>query len=82
MKDFVHVGTNSYIAVDDIETVSPPESAPIKRLVSTAKDEDRCVELTYGRRTKSVITLQSGKIVLSSTLPQTIIQRIAEKKCD
>lgn len=78
MKKFVNVGTNSFVAVDEIETIAPPESAPIKRMVSTAKDEDRCVELTYGRRVKSVIVLKTGKIVLSSTLPQSIIKRIAE----
>ena len=78
MKNFVNVGTNSFVSVDEIETISPPESAPIKRMVNTAKDEDRCVELTYGRRVKSVIVLKTGKVVLSSTLPQSIIKRIAE----
>ena len=79
MKNFVNVGTNSFIAVDEIESVSPPESAPIKRMVSQAKDENRCIEVTYGKRVKSVIVLRSGKIVLSAILPQTIVERIAVK---
>ena len=79
MKNFVNVGTNSFIAVDQIESVSPPESAPIKRMVSQAKDENRCIEVTYGKRVKSVIVLRSGKIVLSAILPQTIVERIAVK---
>lgn len=76
---FVNVGTNSFVNVSEIETISPPESAPLKRMVSLAKDENRCIEVNYGRRVKSVIVLKSGKVVLSATLPQTIAQRIAEK---
>ena len=82
MKCFVNVGTNSYIAVNEIESVSPPESAPIKRMVNLAKDENRCVEVNYGKRVKAVIVLKSGKIFLSALLPQTIVDRIAAKNCE
>lgn len=82
MKGFVNVGTNSYISVNEIESVSPPESAPIKRMVSLAKDENRCVEVNYGKRVKAVIVLKSGKIFLSALLPQTIVERIAAKNCE
>lgn len=82
MKSFVNVGTNSYIAVNEIESVSPPESAPIKRMVNLAKDENRCVEVNYGKRVKAVIVLKSGKIFLSALLPQTIVDRIAAKNCE
>ena len=82
MKDFVNVGTNSYIAVNEIESVSPPESAPIKRMVNLAKDENRCVEVNYGKRVKAVIVMKSGKIFLSALLPQTIVDRIAAKNCE
>lgn len=82
MKGFVNVGTNSYIAVNEIESVSPPESAPIKRMVNLAKDENRCVEVNYGKRVKAVIVLKSGKIFLSALLPQTIVDRIAVKNCE
>lgn len=82
MKGFVNVGTNSYISVNEIESVSPPESAPIKRMVNLAKDENRCVEVNYGKRVKAVIVLKSGKIFLSALLPQTIVDRIASKNCE
>lgn len=82
MKTFVNVGTNSFVAVKEIESISPPESAPIKRMVNLAKDENRCVEVNYGKRVKSVIVMKSGKILLSAMLPQTIIQRIAAKNCE
>lgn len=82
MKKFVNVGTNSFISIDEIESVSPPESAPIKRMVNLAKDENRCVEVNYGKRVKSVIVVKSGKIFLSAMLPQTIAERIAAKNCE
>lgn len=76
---FVNVGTNSFVNIAEIESVSPPESAPVKRMVNLAKDENRCIEVNYGKRVKSVIVLKSGKILLSATLPQTIADRIAVK---
>lgn len=82
MKQFVNVGTNSFISIEDIESVSPPESAPIKRMVNLAKDENRCIEVNYGKRVKSVLVLKSGKIILSAMLPQTIVERIAAKNCE
>ena len=82
MKDFVNVGTNSYISVKEIESVSPPESAPIKRMVNLAKDENRCVEVNYGKRVKAVIVMKSGKIFLSALLPQTIVDLRAAKHCE
>ena len=74
----INVGVNSFVKISEIETISPPESAPVKRLVNTAKDNNTCVELTYGKRVKSVIVLKSGRVVLSSVLPQTLASRIAE----
>lgn len=78
----INVGTNSFVKISEIETISPPESAPIKRAINQAKDEGKCIEVTYGKRVKSVIILKSGKIVLSAVLPQTLAQRIAEKNCE
>ena len=72
----VNVGIDSYVRVDEIETVSPPVSRPIKRMIEKAKDEGKCIELLYGRAMKAVIILKSGTIVLSSSLPQTIVKRI------
>lgn len=79
MSKFINVGTNSYVSIDEIETISPPESAPIRRLVTLARDENRCIEVTYGKRVKAVLVLKSNKVVLSALLPQTIAERIALK---
>ena len=72
----LNVGDGSYVKIHEIEAIVPPESAPIKRMVSTSKDNEQCVDLTYGKRTKSVIVLKSGKLVLSSVLPDTLVNKL------
>lgn len=70
---------NSYVKISEIEVVAPPESAPLKRLVNDAKDKGNCIELTYGRKTKSVIVLKSGKIILSYITALTLANNINKK---
>lgn len=72
----VAIGNYGFINLNEVEAVLPPESAPIKRMVIAAKDNGTCIDMTYGRRTKSVIVLRTGKIVLSSTLPDTLSNRM------
>ena len=73
---------NSYIRISEIEVVAPPESAPLKRLMHDAKDTGKCVDLTYGRKTKSIIVLKSGKIVLSYITAPTLANNINKKLVD
>jgi regulator of extracellular matrix RemA (YlzA/DUF370 family) len=72
----ISIGNGSFVNRKEVEVILPPESAPIKRMISFAKDEMLCIDLTYGRRTKSVIILKTGKIILSPTLPDTLVNRM------
>lgn len=74
----INVG-NAYIRAEEIEVIAPPESAPIKRLVSDSKDKGLCVDLTYGKKTKSVIVLKSGKIVLSYVTSPTLSNKVNKR---
>lgn len=74
----INVG-NAYIKTEEIEVIAPPESAPIKRLVSDSKDKGTCVDLTYGKKTKSVIVLKSGKIVLSYVTSPTLFNKVNKR---
>ena len=75
----LNVGNGSFVKIEEIEVVMPPESAPLKRMVSDAKDAGTCIDLTYGKRVKSILVLKSGKIVLSSTLSATIVNNMMKK---
>lgn len=56
-----------------------PDSAPIKRMVSDGKERGIVIDATYGRRTKAVILMDSGQIVLSALQPDTISARLSGK---
>lgn len=74
----INVG-NAFIKTEEIEVIAPPESAPIKRVVSDSKDKGLCVDLTYGKKTKSVIVLKSGKIVLSYVTSPTLSNKVNKR---
>ncbi len=66
------------ISAERIVSVISPESAPIKRLIQEAKDDGRAIDATYGRKTRAVIVMDSGHIVLSSLITETLASRINE----
>ena len=65
-----------YVSAERIVAIVSPESAPIKRLVQEAKDNKTAVDATYGRRTRAVLIMDSGHIILSAVQPETVGGRI------
>ncbi|MBQ6945546.1 MAG: DUF370 domain-containing protein [Ruminococcus sp.] len=74
----INIGYGNMISAERIVTVISPESAPIKRLIQEAKDDGRAIDATYGRKTRAVIVMDSGHIVLSSLITETLASRINE----
>lgn len=72
----INIGYGNIISAERIVTVISPDSAPIKRLVQEAKDDGRAIDATYGRKTRSVIVMDSGHIILSSLITDTLASRI------
>lgn len=62
--------------------VVSPESAPIKRIIQDVRDKGLLVDATYGRRTRAVIIMNSGHVILSPIQPETIAGRMADKNTD
>ena len=73
--ELVHVGFGNIIAVNKVVAIAHPNSAPVKRMVQEGKDEGVVVDLTSGRKTKAVIVMDSGHIVLAAIAPETIAGR-------
>jgi Uncharacterized protein conserved in bacteria len=73
---FINVGFNNMVASHRVVTLVSPDSAPIKRLVQDAKDEGRVIDVTCGRRTRSVILMDSDHVILSAIQPETISNRL------
>ena len=72
----VNIGFGNIIALDRIISIVSPDSAPIKRLVQEAKDAKMAIDATYARRTRSVIIMDSGHVILSAVQPETIAARV------
>jgi extracellular matrix regulatory protein A len=79
MQDFkfVNVGFSSMVALHQIQTVSDPEGASVKRLITEARSHKCLLDATHGRRTRSVMMMHSGHIILSSIQLDTLAQRMA-----
>ena len=76
--EFVHVGYGGTIAINRVLAIASPDSAPIKRMIRQANKEGRIINLTYGRKAKTVIVLDSGHIALAAFQPNIILRRINE----
>lgn len=74
----INIGLGSFVREDRIVSMVSPESAPLKRLITDARAQKKLVDATYGRRTRAVIVMDSGHVVLSNTQPETIANRITE----
>ena len=72
----INIGFGNIVSADRIISIVSPESAPIKRIVQEAKDAKTAIDATYGRRTRSVIIMDSGHIILSAVQPETIAGRV------
>jgi regulator of extracellular matrix RemA (YlzA/DUF370 family) len=59
-----------------------PESQPIKRLIKIARDENKLIDATYGRRTRAVIVMDSDHVILSSVQPETVSGRLSQQEDD
>ena len=72
----VNIGFGNIVSAERIVAIVSPESAPIKRMVQEAKDNKTAVDVTYGRRTRAVLIMDSGHIILSAVQPETVGGRI------
>ncbi|MCM1007180.1 MAG: DUF370 domain-containing protein [Ruminococcus flavefaciens] len=72
----INIGYGNMVSAERIVTIVSPDSAPIKRLVQEARDGGNAIDATYGRKTRAVIIMDSGHIILSSLITDTLAARI------
>lgn len=76
----INIGFGNIVSANRIVAIVSPESAPIKRIISEARDRGQLVDATYGRRTRAVMITDSGHIVLSAIQPETVANRFVVQK--
>lgn len=72
----INIGFGNIVSANRIIAIVSPESAPIKRIVQEAKENGNAVDATYGRRTRAVLIMDSGHIILSAVQPETVAGRL------
>ena len=79
MERMIPIGFGNMVNAAKIVGVVKPEASPVRLRVQNAKDAERCLDATCGRKCKSVIVTENGMIVLSALLPETIAGRVNER---
>ena len=77
----IPIGYGNAVSAERLVAVVSPESAPIKRIIQDARDRGMLIDATYGRKTKSVLIMDSDHVVLSAVLPSSLAGR-AENASD
>ena len=75
----INIGFGNMAAANRIMAIISPESAPVKRIVQESRDRGQLIDATYGRKTRAVLSMDTGQIILSAVQPETISHRLLTK---
>ena len=78
----VNIGFGSMVAAGRVLSILAPDSAPIKRIIQEAKDRGMLIDASYGRKTKSVLLMDTDHVILSAVSPETLTDRWQEKEAE
>lgn len=76
----INIGYGNIVSANRIVSIVSPESAPIKRIIQDARDAQKLIDATYGRRTRAVIITDSDHVILSAVQPETVASRLVDKE--
>lgn len=74
----INIGFGNIVSANRMVAVISPESAPVKRIISEAREKGLLIDATYGRKTKSVIICDSDHIILSAVQTETVVSRLSK----
>ncbi|MDP6099948.1 MAG: DUF370 domain-containing protein [Dehalococcoidia bacterium] len=74
--ELVHVGFGNMVAMNRVVAIVTPTSAPIKRLVQDGRSSNLIVDMTSGRRARSVLVTDSGHLILAAVSAETVAGRV------
>ena len=78
----INIGFGNIVSANRIIAIVSPESAPIKRIIQEARDAQRLIDATYGRRTRAAVVTDSDHVILSAVQPETVAHRIVDSDDD
>lgn len=80
VTELIHIGFSNILAVNRVVAIVSPNSAPSKRMIQEAKKKGLIIDMTNGRRTKAVLVLDTGHMVLAAIAPETINGRVTSSR--
>lgn len=78
----VNIGFGNIVSANRIVAIVSPDSAPIKRIITEARDRGVLIDATYGRRTRAVIMTDSDHVILSAVQPETVANRLTSRPAE
>ena len=75
--ELVHVGFGNVIAANRIIALLSINQQPVKRLIREARQKERLIDATHGRKAKTVILFETGHMMLVAVTAETIAHRLA-----
>ncbi|MGL4208280.1 MAG: extracellular matrix/biofilm biosynthesis regulator RemA family protein [Candidatus Adiutrix sp.] len=79
MRRLINAGFGNMVAIEKVVAIISPNSAPAKRLKDEAKEDNRLVDITQGRRTRSMIITVSNQIILTAVQVETLATRFHQE---
>ena len=76
----LNIGFNNFVIDEHVISIIVPDTAPSRRLREDAQTRDALVDATAGRKTRAIIIMDNGFIILSSVNVETLIQRIEQNE--
>lgn len=77
-SEMLNIGYGNHLARERIVAVLNPDSAPMRRFRELARSRDQLIDATQGRKTRSMVFLDTGLVILSGLHPETIVQRMTD----
>lgn len=75
----INIGFGNMVSASRLVAIVSPESAPIRRIITKAKESNMLIDATYGRRSRAVLITDSEHVILSPVQPETIANRISSE---
>ena len=73
---FINVGFGNRVCDERIVALMTPESSPVKRMITDARENGRILDVSCGRKTRTVIVTDTEHIILSAVKIETISARL------
>ncbi len=74
--ELVHVGFGNVIAVNKVIALLSINQQPVKRLIREAREKERLIDATHGRKAKTAVLFETGHIMLAAVTAETIAHRL------